>query len=179
MSSARLAGGYAAPVTDAPSSAFAPFARRAFLWLWLGVMVSSIGGWAQMVGAQWLFVSDPNAATIVALVQTATTLPVVLLALPAGVLADAFDRRWMLFGVQVYSMLVSASLAVLTALDQMPPYLLLGFTFAVGVGMAVMIATWQPLITELVQREHLAAATRWTWSASTSRVRSGRRSRGS
>lgn len=80
------------------SSSFAPFRRKAFLWLWLGVMVSSVGGWAQMVGAQWLFVNDPNAATIVALVQTASTLPVMLLALPAGVLADAFDRRWLLFG---------------------------------------------------------------------------------
>ena len=58
--------------------------------------------WAQTVGAQWLFVDDPNAATIVTLVQTASTLPMMLLALPAGVLADAFDRRWLMFGVQTY-----------------------------------------------------------------------------
>lgn len=142
------------------SSSFAPFRRKAFLWLWLGVMVSSVGGWAQMVGAQWLFVNDPNAATIVALVQTASTLPVMLLALPAGVLADAFDRRWLLFGVELYMIVVSILLATLTFLGQMPPLLLLGFTFAIGVGMAVLIPTWQPLITELVPREQLAAATR-------------------
>lgn len=142
------------------ASPFAPFRRRAFLWLWLGVLVSSIGGWAQMVGAQWMFVNDPNAATIVTLVQSATTLPVMLLALPAGVLADAFDRRWLLFGVQVYAIVVSSLLALLTALGMMPPVLLLAFTFAVGVGMAVMIPTWQPLITELVPRSQLAAATR-------------------
>ena len=86
----------------APVSPLAPFRHRAFFWLWLGVVVASVGTWAQTVGAQWLFVDDPNAATIVTLVQTASTLPMMLLALPAGVLADAFDRRWLMFGVQVY-----------------------------------------------------------------------------
>ena len=74
-------------------SPLAPFRQRAFSWLWLGVVIASVGTWAQMVGAQWLFVHDPKAATIVTLVQTASTLPMMLLALPAGVLADAFDRR--------------------------------------------------------------------------------------
>ncbi|MEV7132306.1 MFS transporter [Arthrobacter sp. NPDC093128] len=46
-------------------SPWASFRRRAFFWLWLGVVVSSVGSWAQTVGAQWLFVHDPNAATIV------------------------------------------------------------------------------------------------------------------
>lgn len=63
-----------------PVSPWAPFRHRAFFWLWLGVVVSSVGMWAQMVGAQWLFVNDPNAATIVTLVQTASTLPMMLLA---------------------------------------------------------------------------------------------------
>ena len=71
--------------TPASNSPFAPFRRRAFFWLWLGVVVASIGAWGQTVGAQWLFVNDPNAATIVPLVQTASTLPMMLLALPAGV----------------------------------------------------------------------------------------------
>jgi MFS family permease len=85
---------------SASVSPWAPLRRRAFFWLWLGVVVSSVGAWAQTVGAQWLFVQDPTAATIVTLVQTASTLPMMLLALPSGVLADAFDRRWLLFGVQ-------------------------------------------------------------------------------
>lgn len=142
------------------TSAFAPFQRRAFRWLWLGVVISSVGLWAQTVGAQWLFVSDPNAATIVTLVQTATSLPMMMLALPAGVLSDAFDRRWMLFGIQLYFIVVAIGLAVLTALDLMPPVLLLGFTFAMGVGMALQIPTWQPLIADLVPRSQIAAATR-------------------
>lgn len=143
-----------------PASPFAPFRRRAFFWLWLGVVVASVGSWGQTVGAQWLFINDPDAATIVPLVQTASTLPMMLLALPAGVLADAFDRRWLLVVVQGYAIAVSALLAVLTALGMMPPALLLSFTFAVGAGQALLSPTWQSLITELVPREQFAAATR-------------------
>ncbi|WP_040421340.1 MFS transporter [Actinopolymorpha alba] len=139
---------------------WAPFRRRAFFWLWLGVVISSVGTWAQTVGAQWLFVNDPRAATIVPLVQTASTLPMMLLALPAGALADAFDRRGLLFVVQVYFIGVAVLLAVLTALGMMPPALLLTFTFLVGAGQAMSSPTWQALITELVPRNELAAATR-------------------
>jgi MFS family permease len=142
------------------ASPWAPFRHRAFFWLWLGVVVSSVGMWAQTVGAQWLFVNAPNGATIVALVQTASTLPMMLLALPAGVLADAFDRRRLVLGVQAYFIVVATLLAVLTAAGMMPPALLLSFTFAIGAGQAVLATTWQALITELVPRNELAAATR-------------------
>ncbi len=148
------------PAAPGPVSPFAPFRTRAFFWLWLGVVVASVGFWGQMVGAQWLFVNDPNAATIVPLVQTASTLPMMLLALPAGVLADALDRRWMLVIVQAYFIVVAVLLTVLTALGLMPPALLLAFTFAVGAGQAMLSPTWQSLITELVPREQFAAATR-------------------
>jgi MFS family permease len=148
-------------MSDAGSiGVFAPFQRRAFAWLWGGVVLSSVGAWAQTVGAQWLFINDPNAATIVSLVQTAATLPMVLFSLAAGVLSDAFDRRWLLFWVQVYFLVVAGLLAALTAAGKMPPLLLLAFTFAIGTGNAVMVSTWQPLITELVPRAHLAAAIR-------------------
>lgn len=146
--------------TAAPVSPWAPFRRRAFLWLWIGVVASSVGSWAETVGAQWLFVHDPHAATIVTLVQTASTLPMMLLALPAGVLADAFDRRRLMLGVQVYFVVVAVLLTVLTAAGKMPPALLLTFTFAVGAGQAMLSPTWQSLITELVPRDQLAAATR-------------------
>ena len=139
-----------------PVGVFEPFQSRPFLWLWVGVVFSSVGSWAQTVGAQWLFINAPNAATIVSLVQTAATLPMVLFALAAGVLSDAFDRRRLMLWVQVYIVIVSGLLAVLTAISQMPPLLLLAFTFAIGMGNAVMVSTWQPLITELVPRAHFA-----------------------
>lgn len=128
-------------------SALAPFRHRAFRWLWVGVVgvvAASVGSWAQTVGAQWLFVSSSEAATIAPLVQTATTLPMMMLALPAGVLADVFDRRWLTFAVQCYLIAVAALLAGLTATGLMPPALLLAFTFAVG--QAMLSPTWQALI---------------------------------
>jgi MFS family permease len=144
----------------ADSSAWAPLRQPAFRWLWLGVLISSIGTWMQTVGAQWLLVDAPNAAALVALVSTANTLPVMLLALPGGVLADTFDRRWLLFTAQVYFFIVGILVAVLTAVGQMPPALLLVFTFALGAGVAVQQPGWQATIPELMPRSQLRAAAR-------------------
>lgn len=144
----------------ATSSAWAPLRHRAFRWLWLGVLAGWIGIWMQTVGAQWLLVDQPNAATLVALVQVANTLPLMLLALPGGVLADSFDRRWLLFTAQVYFFGLSILLAVLTAAGHMPPILLLTFTFALGARMAVQLPAWGATLPELVPRTQVRAAAR-------------------
>jgi MFS family permease len=144
----------------AESSAWAPLGQRVFRWLWLGVLGSWIGTWMQTVGAQWLLVDEPNAAALVSLVQAAGTLPMMLLALPGGVLADSFDRRWLLITVQAYLFVVALLLAGLTAAGLMPPALLLAFTFALGVGAAVQIPAWQAMMPELVPRTQLRAAAR-------------------
>jgi MFS family permease len=155
------AAGTSASVPVAPdSSAWAPFRQRVFRWLWVGVLFSWIGTWMQTVGAQWLLVDAPNAATLVSLVQAANTLPVMLLALPGGVLADSFDRRWLLFTVQVYFFVVGILLAALTFAGKMPPALLLALTFALAIGAAVQLPTWQATIPELVPRSQLRAAAR-------------------
>ena len=160
----RTAGGEptdpesATVVQPAESSAWAPLGQRVFRWLWLGVLISWIGTWMQTVGAQWLLVDEPNAAALVSLVQVASTLPMMLLALPGGVLADSFDRRWLLITVQAYLFVVAILLTVLTAAGQMPPALLLAFTFALGLGAAVQIPTWQAMMPELVPRTQLRAA---------------------
>jgi MFS family permease len=114
----------------------------------------------QTVGAQWLLVDEPNAAALVSLVQAAGTLPMMLLALPGGVLADSFDRRWLLITVQAYLFLVAILLTLLTAAGLMPPALLLALTFALGVGAAVQIPAWQAMMPELVPRTQLRAAAR-------------------
>lgn len=140
--------------------AWVPLRQRTFRWLWLGVLISSIGTWKQTVGAQWLLVDTPNAAALVALVPAANTLPVMLLALPGGVLADAFDRRWLLLTVQAYFFIVSLLIAVLTAAGQMTPALLLACTSALGAGIAVQQPGWGATIPELVPRVQLRAASR-------------------
>ena len=145
---------------DAPTSAWAPLRIPLFRALLIAQFASNIGTWMQTVGAQWQLVDEPNAAALVALVQAAGTLPMMLLALPGGVLADSFDRRWLQITVQGYLFVVAVLLAVLTAAGQMPPALLLAFTFALGAGAAVQIPAWQAMIPELVPRTQLRAAAR-------------------
>jgi MFS family permease len=141
-------------------SPWAPLGQSTFRLLWPAVVVGYLGLWMQTVGAQWLLVSAPDAGALVALVQTAALLPLMLLALPAGVLADVFDRRWLLFTVQIYVFVVAGSLAVLTAVGLVTPVLILVFTFLLGIGAAVQLPTWQAVLSELVPRNQLGAATR-------------------
>jgi MFS family permease len=114
------------------AAAWAPLGIRVYRLLWLAVLASNMGTWMQLVGAQWLLVGLPHAATLVALVQTADTLPDLLLALPGGALADIFDRRRFLIGLQWFQIAVGAGLTGLTLAGQMTPPLLLGFTFLLG-----------------------------------------------
>jgi MFS family permease len=141
-----------------PANAWAPLRVAVFRWLWLAMLASNIGTWMQTVGAQWLLVDAPNAATLVALVQTASMLPMLLLALPSGALADLFDRRRMLLAVQLGQFAVGVVLALLTFADRMPPALLLTLTFALGVGQALTMPAWQAVIPELVPRAELPSA---------------------
>lgn len=145
----------AAPI---PSSTWAPLRLRVFRALWIATLISNLGTWMQTVGAQWLLVDKPGAATLVALVQTATLGPTLLFALPAGVLADAFDRRRMLLAVQAFQVVVATALAVLTSTDHMPPALLLTFTFLLGIGATLGVPAYQALVPELVPRSMLASA---------------------
>ncbi|GAA3342703.1 MFS transporter [Amorphoplanes nipponensis] len=138
--------------------AWSPLRDKVFRGLWIGVLASNVGTWMQTVGAQWHLVHEPAAATYVSLVQTATMLPVLLLALPSGALADTFDRRRLLLAVQVGLFVVAAALTGLTALDRMPPPLLLIFTFLLGAGQALTLPAWQAVIPEVVPRDELPAA---------------------
>jgi MFS family permease len=146
--------------TTAPTapSIWLPLRQHVFRALWLAVLGSQIGTWMQTVGAQWLLVDEPNAATLVSLVQTAMMLPMLLLAVPAGVLADALDRRRMLIVVQWFQAATGAVLTVLTFAGQMTPALLLTLTFVLGCGGAMTVPTYQALIPDLVPRAQLNAA---------------------
>jgi len=130
-----------------------------FRALWLAVLISNIGIWMQTVGAQWLLVRLPQASILVALVQTADMLPDVLFGLVGGVLADTFDRRRLLISVQAFMVVAGAALTILTIAGQMPPALLLVFTFALGSGSTISLPAYQSLIPELVPRTQLVAAT--------------------
>ncbi|MER5910393.1 MFS transporter [Streptomyces sp. NPDC001982] len=149
----------AAPSPSAPAateSPWAPLAARVFRALWIAQLVSNIGSWMQTVGAQWLLIGD--SAALVTLVQTASSLPVVLLALPSGVIADRFDRRSVLLAAQFAMLAVSSALAVLAFTDALTPTALLVLTFLLGCGTALMGPAWQAIQPELVERRRLAQA---------------------
>ena len=157
MSEQRESPAKSAPAPKAVS-AWAPLRVTAFRSLWLALLASNIGTWMQLVGAQWLLIDEPNASTLVAVVQTSLMLPALLLSLPAGAVADSFDRRQLLIAVQAYLVLVGVALTALTAFDQMPPALLLTLTFGLGVGQALTMPAWQALVPDLVRRDALPAA---------------------
>ncbi|GAB2997231.1 MFS transporter [Streptomyces pseudoechinosporeus] len=140
----------------ADNSAWAPLAARVFRALWIAQLVSNTGTWMQTVGAQWLLVG--HSAALVTLVQTASSLPVVLLALPSGVLADRYDRRKVLLAAQFTMLAVSTVLTVLAFRGTLAPGLLLGLTFLLGCGTALMGPAWQAIQPELVGREQLGQA---------------------
>jgi len=129
-----------------------------FRALWIATLVSNIGTWMQTVGAQWLLVHRAHAAILVSLVQTAALLPAVLLSFVGGVLADTFDRRRMLVAVQSGMVLTGAGLTALTFAHQMPPALLLTFTFMLGAGAALTAPAYQSLVPEIVPRGDVPAA---------------------
>src|SRR5690606_16954361 len=102
-------------------------------------LASNIGTWMQEIGAGWLMTSLSPTPVMVALVQTATSLPIFLLALPAGALADMVDRRRYLLMVQTWLMLVSATLGVLTVMGITTAWTLVLLTFAMGIGSAMLL----------------------------------------
>lgn len=139
-------------------SIWAPLRIPAFRAMSIAVLVSNVGTWMQTVGAQWLLVHQAHAAILVALVQTADMLPDLLFGLVGGVLADIFDRRRLLMIVQLSLGGVAIALAILTFVGQMPPALLLMFTFVLGCSSVLSDPAYQSLAPELVPRHELRAA---------------------
>lgn len=137
-------------------SAWSPLRQRVFRALWVAQFASNIGSWMQTVGAQWLLIG--HGAGLVSLVQVAAGLPVLFLALPAGVLADLVDRRRLLLAVQSAMALLAALLAVLAFAGDVGPWNLLGLTFLLGCGSAVNGPAWQAVQPTVVPHEQLRAA---------------------
>lgn len=139
-------------------SPWIPFSHPVFRALWIATIVSNIGTFMQSVGAAWLMTSLSTSPVMVALVQAASILPMFLLALPAGALADIIDRRWLLLVTQTWMMVAAGLLAALTFLGATSPWVLLGFTFLLGLGAAMNAPAWQAIVPELVPRCELTQA---------------------
>ncbi|SEN62326.1 Predicted arabinose efflux permease, MFS family [Paracoccus alcaliphilus] len=120
--------------------------------------MSNFGGLVQAVGAAWLMTQLTDSATLIALVQASNTLPIMLLALASGALADIFPRKVILLTAQLIMLAVSVALAVVAWQGLLTPWLLLGFTFLIGAGQALYNPPWQASMGDLVPRADLPAA---------------------
>lgn len=137
---------------------WSPLRYPVFRAFWLAVLASQIGTWMQNAGAAWLMTTLAASPALVALMQTATSLPTFLVGLPAGALADIVDRRRLLLATQGWMLLAAAVLAVLTFAGVVTPALLLLLTFAIGFGVALTGPAWQATSPHLVPAEELPGA---------------------
>src|ERR1700745_1783284 len=139
-------------------SPWAPLAEPLFRSLWIASVVSYTGTWMQNVGAGWLMTQMTMNPFMVGLVQAAGALPVFLVILPAGALADMVDRRRFLLLTQGWVVLASVPLGVLLLTSCVGPWMLLLFTFLLGLGAVMNDPAWQAITPELVPAEQHAAA---------------------
>lgn len=137
----------------------APLATPVFRRIWLASMFSNTGLLIQGVGAAWAMVRlSQNDPVMVTLVQTSLFLPITLLSMVSGALADAFDRRKVALAALAISLTCATGLAVLALAGVLNSHLLLIFSFGIGVGMAIFGPTWQAAVSEQVPANVLAQA---------------------
>ena len=140
------------------SSAWAPLYEPLFRSLWIAAVISYTGTWMQNVGAGWLMTQLTMSPLMVSLVQAAATVPVFLVILPAGALADMMDRRRLLLIAQGWMVLASGILGILTLTGFVGPWVLLFFTFLLGLGSVMNDPAWQAITPEIVSADQHAAA---------------------
>src|SRR5215469_4289423 len=140
------------------SSTLAPFHSRIFAMIWTASLISSLGSLIQTVGASWLMTSIAPSADMVALVQSSTALPIMLLSLVSGATADIWDRRLLMLFAQTLMLVVALTLTVIGYMGRITPWTLLSLTFLLGCGTALYSPAWQSSVGEQVPRADLAAA---------------------
>lgn len=141
-----------------PVSALSPFRYPVFRAIWIASTFSNLGGLIQSVGAAWMMTSIAQSPHMVALVQTSVTLPIMLLSLFAGAMADNLDRRKVMLGAQIFMLIVSIGLAICAWTAAITPWLLLLFTFLIGCGAAFNGPAWQASVGDMVPRPELPGA---------------------
>src|ERR1700690_348787 len=141
-----------------PVSFAAPFRQTAFAVIWTATLVSNVGGWMYSAASGWLMTSLNPDPLIVALVSAGSSLPICLFAIPAGALADIFDKRKYLIVVEVLTTAVSAVYAVIVGLGLATPGNLLLFTFLIGAAGALTVPAWQAVVPQLVPKNDLPPA---------------------
>lgn len=142
-----------------PVGMFEPFRYPAFRAIWTANLWSALGSTIQSVGAAWLMTDlEPGSHHMVALIQASTTVPIMLLGIPAGAIADNFDRRRVMLAAQIGMLVVSAVLALMSWHGLVTPYVLLALTLAIGIGTALNSPAWQASVRLQVGKRALPQA---------------------
>jgi MFS family permease len=136
----------------------APLRHTVFRRIWLASLLSNLGLLIQGVGAAWAMTQMTSSADKVALVQTALMLPIMLIAMPAGAIADMYDRRVVALTSLMIALTGATALAVLAWLKLITPETLLAFCFIVGSGNALFGPAWQSSVSEQVPPDTLPSA---------------------
>jgi len=140
------------------TTAFAPLKETLFRKLWGGSFISNIGAWMYNVGVSWLAATMSASPLMISLMQTASSLPSLLFSYLAGVTTDRVDRRKLIIRVQLILFAVMVVLTILTWLNMLNIYLLLGFTFLIGTCTAYTTPAWDTVTPEVVSPENLKPA---------------------
>ena len=140
------------------ASALRPFHATAFSVIWSATVVANIGTWMYSAATGWLMTTLSSDPLTVSLVQVAASLPIVLFALPAGAMADIFDKRLLLVAFEIMVTFVSVIFAFLVWSSEVTPVTLLVFTFLIGTCGALTAPAWQSIVPHLVPQSDLGAA---------------------
>ena len=137
---------------------FTPLRHQTFRYFWIVNLTSNIGTWMHIVAAAWLMTSLTHSPTLIALLQTALTLPVFFFSILGGMLADIFSLKKFLCFTQTWMALAAFTLTLMTLFHWVTPYSLLSITFLLGAGAALNIPAMQAAITTMVPEEDLREA---------------------
>ncbi|MBK5265258.1 MAG: MFS transporter, partial [Alphaproteobacteria bacterium] len=143
---------------NVPNMMVAPLRYSVFRRMWAASLLSNFGLLVQSVGAAWAMTELTQAADMVALVQTATMLPLMLFALGSGAIADTYDRRVVGLIALAIALSGAAGLTLCTWLGGLTPLLILVFSFVIGSGIALFGPAWQASVSEQVPTTHFPAA---------------------
>lgn len=128
-----------------------PLNEPLFRSLWVANLISNIGTWMQQMGGAWLMASVSGSAMMVSLVQTANTLPMFFIAIPAGVWGDIWDKRKVLLFTQVFMALAALLFGIMAYLGKVGPWAIVFFVFLMAIGNAMNMPAWQSAVSGLMK----------------------------
>ncbi len=138
-------------------SPLTPLQTRIFLAIWIANMASNIGSLIQSVGEKVQMTQLTSSTLLVALIETGTTLPILVLGLAAGAIADIVDRRRWLIATQVFMMLVAAGMSLLTFQRLVTPAILIAMAMLIGIGSSLSMPAFQAIVPEILPKKDLSA----------------------